>query len=117
MFGVVGQACGPLIGMLLIHFYNWKSIFLINIPFCILTFIFIALFISEKHTKQQYKFDKFGYLLLLTIIINIFVLIALLEKQHHNFILITISLLVELLLIYIKIYHIKNYKNKFDNKF
>lgn len=47
----IGMSLGPLVGGLLIHFFNWRAIFLINIPICLFCCILVLKFISESRDE------------------------------------------------------------------
>lgn len=59
----VGLLIGPLIGGLLLEYYTWKSIFLINIPIILLTIIGVFLFIHESKDVKASKLDIVGMIL------------------------------------------------------
>jgi len=52
----VALVFGPIIGGILLHFLNWRWIFLINIPIGILTIILAALYIPLPQIKSQEQF-------------------------------------------------------------
>jgi EmrB/QacA subfamily drug resistance transporter len=49
----IGMAIGPLIGGVLINIFNWRVIFLINIPICILSYFLIITFIAESKDEAH----------------------------------------------------------------
>lgn len=66
MWGVgvmVGPILGPTLGGYLTEFYNWRWVFLINLPFGVLAFIGIFAFVEETE-KEPRRFDLFGFALL-----------------------------------------------------
>ncbi|RKD24435.1 hypothetical protein BEP19_08585 [Ammoniphilus oxalaticus] len=64
LFGLLmglGAAVGPLIGSALIGSWGWKSIFWVNIPFLILSFV-IALFVLPNTERKRTPIDALGSL-------------------------------------------------------
>lgn len=58
------QALGPSIGGWILTGLSWKWIFLINVPFCLVSYLFIATSLSGRFEKSQTKpFDWVGFLL------------------------------------------------------
>lgn len=61
----LAAASGPPIGGLIIEYFNWQSIFFLNVPFAIIAFIIIALFTNESYDKTISKdVDIIGTILL-----------------------------------------------------
>lgn len=61
----IGAALGPFIGSILIQSFDWHSIFLVNIPFLILTLVTGVFMIPKmKHTRLQANVDIIGSLYL-----------------------------------------------------
>ena len=66
MWGVgvmVGPILGPTLGGYLTEYYNWRWVFLINLPFGVLALIGILMFVEETE-KVSRRFDMFGFALL-----------------------------------------------------
>jgi len=66
MWGVgvmVGPILGPTLGGYLTEYYNWRWVFLINLPFGVLALIGILMFVEETE-KVSRRFDLFGFGLL-----------------------------------------------------
>lgn len=67
LFGIAAMfspLAGPFMGGYLTDNWSWQWIFIINIPLCMLSFLFVKLFVpSDKPEKQKYnkKFDIVGY--------------------------------------------------------
>jgi len=62
MFGV-GSALGPLVGGLLLQVFNWKAVFLMNLPVIAVALIGDAVTITESRDTQVRPFDILGVLL------------------------------------------------------
>lgn len=61
----LAAASGPPIGGLIIEYFNWQSIFFLNVPFVVIAFIIIALFTNESYDKTISKdVDIIGTILL-----------------------------------------------------
>lgn len=65
VMGVVGfaQAVGPSFGGLLIHYFSWRWIFFINIPFSLYSLMIVSLFIENKPGHLDWSFDALGNIL------------------------------------------------------
>lgn len=66
MWGVgvmVGPILGPTLGGYLTEYYNWRWVFLINLPFGVLALAGILMFVEETE-KEPRRFDMFGFALL-----------------------------------------------------
>ncbi len=62
----IGLAAGPVIGALIVEYYNWKWIFFLNVPLSILCIIITYLNVKEsKENTQNIKIDWWGLLVLL----------------------------------------------------
>ena len=73
MLGMLGQVLGPVIGSLLTVYLNWKYIFFINVPLCVVVFITIlyALNATIEDKKEINKFDYRGFTYIAIIIISV----------------------------------------------
>lgn len=58
-----GTSVGPLVGGVLVQFFNWRSIFLINIPIGIIAILIGIKFITEKHHDVDHHIDILGMIL------------------------------------------------------
>ncbi|MCE3268254.1 MAG: transporter [Burkholderiales bacterium] len=64
--GAIAAACGPVLGGILVNYYSWRSVFLVNLPVGI-----IAIYLSSRYTMdivhkiQKVNFDIFGQLLII----------------------------------------------------
>jgi DHA2 family multidrug resistance protein len=66
MWGVgvmVGPVLGPTLGGYLTEFYNWRWVFLINLPIGALAWLGVLAFVPETK-RQEIRFDAFGFALL-----------------------------------------------------
>ena len=77
--GGVSIAAGPILGGLLIHISNWRMIFLVNLPLCLVGIICsFRLIDSERQIKQGFDLPgQFTWMLALT------ALIAAMIEWHH----------------------------------
>lgn len=72
--GGITLALGPIVGGIILDYFSWRSIFLINIPFAVLGLILTGLFARESKTEgESTKLDWPG-VILLTLTIGIFIL-------------------------------------------
>lgn len=58
-----GTSVGPLVGGLLVQFFNWRSIFLINVPIGIISLIIGIKCIKEKQYPVDHHVDYLGMIL------------------------------------------------------
>lgn len=77
--GGVSIAAGPILGGLLIHISNWRMIFFVNLPLCLLGIIFsVRLTGNGRQTKRGFDLPgQFTWMLALT------ALIAAIIEWHH----------------------------------
>ncbi|MGV0852024.1 MFS transporter [Mycolicibacterium phlei] len=63
--GVVGisMAAGPIVGGALIEWMNWRAVFWINLPICLLAIVLTALFVPESKSATMRDVDPIGQLL------------------------------------------------------
>jgi|SRR5690625_753158 len=59
----VGLLIGPLIGGFLLENYRWESIFFVNLPIIIVTFIGVILLVPESKDNNASKLDWLGMIL------------------------------------------------------
>ena len=60
---MIGPILGPVLGGWLTDNYNWRWVFLVNLPVGILCWLLMARFMPKTETHQR-KFDMFGFVLL-----------------------------------------------------
>ena len=60
---MIGPILGPVLGGWLTDNYNWRWVFLVNLPVGILCILLMARFMPKTETHQR-KFDMFGFALL-----------------------------------------------------
>src|SRR6476646_9228503 len=60
---MIGPILGPVLGGWLTDNYNWRWVFLVNLPVGILCWLLMARFMPKTETQQR-KFDMFGFILL-----------------------------------------------------
>lgn len=64
---MIGPILGPTLGGWLTENYNWRWVFLINLPLGIVTFTVLALFMPDSERVER-PFDKFGFFTLSLVI-------------------------------------------------
>ncbi|MFP3423082.1 MFS transporter, partial [Bacillus sp. SIMBA_161] len=62
VWGVSG-VLGPVIGGFLVETLSWRYVFLLNVPFALLSFIMIIIFYKENVTETTERIDLKGALL------------------------------------------------------
>lgn len=95
----IGAALGPFLGGFLIERFGWSSIFLIGVPFIIISIIFVFLLVPEIKSKHQPKMDIMGSILFSTFII----LVVLVSKQEIEFTLLNVLVIIITFVLFIKI--------------
>ncbi|MEZ2335572.1 MFS transporter [Mucilaginibacter sp. RCC_168] len=80
--GGVSIAAGPILGGLLMHLSNWRMIFFVNVPICLIGILLsIKLTESEKHANKGFDIPgQFTWMLALTALIA-----AIIELHHLGF--------------------------------
>lgn len=60
---ILAPLLGPLVGGFLTENYSWKWVFIVNLPFCLLSIILVKMFIKEnfKPVKRKPDFDIVGF--------------------------------------------------------
>jgi MFS transporter, DHA2 family, multidrug resistance protein len=61
---MVGPIFGPTLGGYLTELYNWRWVFLINLPVGLIAFAGILTFVTETKTTGKRHFDLFGFAML-----------------------------------------------------
>lgn len=61
---VLGPVLGPIIGGAILHSLDWRWLFWVNVPFCVVGFILAWLMVHRDSTKARPHFDIIGWLLL-----------------------------------------------------
>ena len=67
MWGVgvmVGPILGPSLGGWLTEYYSWRWVFYINLPFGLLAWLGLVVFVQETPVDRARRFDLFGFFLL-----------------------------------------------------
>jgi len=64
--GAIAAACGPVLGGILVNYYSWRSVFLVNIPIGIIAIYLSCKYILDTvHKLQKINFDIPGQLLII----------------------------------------------------
>ena len=108
----IGSLVGPSLGGILVHYFSWKSIFLINIPIGIIGAVLTFLIIPEsKIFKESRTFDFTGSGMFVVSILLLFISLLLLQEGSiHTNVFIPIFLL-SFVIIYIFIKFEKKVKD------
>lgn len=83
IFTSLGLMSGPLLGGFILHSMSWKTLFLINVPISFSVFLFGWLYLAgtlPKNSRNQEKFDGWGSLLWIFLI----VLFVVLCNSNHS---------------------------------
>lgn len=109
--GILGQAVGPIMGVYLLDWFGWQSVFYLNIPLCVLV---IGLIISSfdidiLNVKRKYKFDYKGYCLVSGGILLVFLLMF--DFEHGIYYNRTVMIMLAILAVILSVLslHVKFY--------
>ena len=60
---ILAPLIGPLLGGFLTENYSWQWVFIVNLPFCLISIILVKMFIKEnfKPAKRKIDFDIIGF--------------------------------------------------------
>ena len=61
---MLGPIMGPTLGGWLTETYNWRWVFLINMPIGIVTVVGLLFFMDEAESRREMRFDWFGFIAL-----------------------------------------------------
>jgi MFS transporter, DHA2 family, multidrug resistance protein len=61
---MLGPIMGPTLGGWLTEQYNWRWVFLINMPIGVVTVLGLLIFMDETESRREMRFDWFGFLAL-----------------------------------------------------
>ena len=59
----IAMSLGPIVGGALIEYVGWRSVFWINLPFCVLALVLTALFVPQSRSVTMRDLDPIGQLL------------------------------------------------------
>ena len=91
--GVSSNALGPVLGGLLTQYFGWRSIFLFQLPLCLLAFWLISRLPKLKRTSGPFRFDYFGLVIFACFVVS---MLTLLERVQ-NFDIANVPLMLALL--------------------
>ncbi len=69
----LASAVGPLLGGFLVQTFDWRSIFFVNLPFCVIGLIMVALFVPNLKDEQASR--RIDFLGLVTLSVTLFCLV------------------------------------------
>lgn len=75
----LGSITGPAIGGLLISYFSWESIFIINVPIGIIGVILSIIILPKQETLLKEKYDYTGSIILLIFIVSLLLFV---DKGH-----------------------------------
>ncbi|CAM3872250.1 putative multidrug resistance protein MdtD [Pseudomonas reidholzensis] len=80
---VLAPILGPLVGGLVLQFFDWRLIFWLHIPICILAIVFASRVIPHADPIPAHPFDGTGFLLLCLGLVAVFYGLSLLSTQAN----------------------------------
>ncbi|MEG1709164.1 MAG: MFS transporter, partial [Acinetobacter sp.] len=66
-------ACGPMLGALILVWFNWHALFLLNVPLALFALTMGWLYLPKQSVSKKLKFDWLGFGLLATSIVSLLV--------------------------------------------
>lgn len=79
-FVALGSMVGPSIGGLIVAFFNWNMIFLMNIPLALVCFAMCCKYLPDMSSERQEKTDFSGLLLFIVMILCVYSGVKLLQS-------------------------------------
>ena len=81
----IGSLLGPVIGGVIIYYWSWRGVFLINLPIAVVIFILAVIVIPASRPKDVPSVDLLGIALLVGTILPLMFAITLLGNGHTSF--------------------------------
>lgn len=82
-------ACGPMLGALILVWFNWHALFLLNVPLALFALTVGWLYLPKQSGSKNLKFDWFGFGLLAISIVSLLVALSTVKQlqdlQHVFF--------------------------------
>lgn len=82
-------ACGPMLGALILVWFNWHALFLLNVPLALFALTVGWLYLPKQSGSKNLKFDWLGFGLLAISIISLLVALSTIKQledlQHVSF--------------------------------
>lgn len=94
--GAVSFTLGPIFASLCLSLMNWKLIFLINIPICLISYILVYPYQVTTNIKK-FKIDKIGILIIILLLVN---LVIFRLDNMQRYLLLTLFLLFSIFFLY-----------------
>lgn len=64
----ISMALGPLVGGILIQTFDWRAVFYVNLPICLIAIVLTALIVPESRSASARAFDPLGQLLAIVVL-------------------------------------------------
>lgn len=81
---LVAPAIAPLLGGLILYFYNWQWVFIFSVPICYIAVIMSIFILREQKVEKTFNLDWRGFILSSFSLILIFYFISMLGKNGFN---------------------------------
>ncbi|OTG98319.1 RND transporter [Acinetobacter sp. ANC 4654] len=82
-------ACGPMLGALILVWFNWQILFLLNVPLALFALTIGWLYLPKQSVATSLKFDWLGFVLLAVSIVSLLVSLSTIKQlqdlQQHSF--------------------------------
>lgn len=82
-------ACGPMLGALILVWFNWHALFLLNVPLALFALTVSWLYLPKQSGSKNLKFDWLGFGLLAISIVSLLVALSTIKQledlQHVSF--------------------------------
>lgn len=94
----IGFALGSPIGGLLLKYFSWRTLFLLNVPIGIIAILFAFFFPNRAVSKKNLKFDLKGMFLQILSLMGYVLFVTYIERRHFDLTAICILMLTLLTL-------------------
>ena len=81
----IGSLLGPVVGGVIIYYWSWRGVFLINLPIALVIFVMAVVVIPASRPKDVPSVDLLGIALLVGTILPLMLAITMLGNGHTTF--------------------------------
>lgn len=108
---VIGAALGPIVGGLLLEWFWWGSVFLVNVPFVLISLIGTIIFVALDKANTSAKWDLLSSVQFMVGLTGIVMLIKEVTKQSPDMVILSVAIGASLIGMITFIYRQNNLKS------